>query len=282
MKFLILLILTIIFYPFSLSAENSAYVFLIDEDSKPLIGYKVIQTNKENIFLGKAEILKKWIIITKSELFVAKDSNLYKVKDSIIVDKTKGLVLFIIDFSEKKSLYFNPGEITIDRDIEILIYNKNFIFSKVEKLFPQISEQKISDILSLAAQYETSGEIIKALSLYEEFLKKQPADIKVIDKVATLYYKVGNFPLAKYYLMKLPNNVENITKLAGILIIEKHFEEALKIINNNQSVKNLPYFRYLKGLIYYLIGKKEESYREVIDLLNTSKELSQSLRELLR
>lgn len=280
MKHAVFLIIFLLF-PFTVFAENSFYIFLVDENSQPLLGYKVLPTQKEDIFSGKIEPVKKWITITKSDLFLVSGSYLYKVKDSIILDKAKGIVLFLIDFNERKPLYFNPEETKIDRDVGLLIKNKNLIFKKVEEKFPLTDKKKEVDALTLANQYETSGQIEKALTLYEEILKNQPVNTQIIDKVATLYYRIGNFAKAKDYLMKLPQNQENIIKLAGILLIERKFEEALKVLNN-PAIRNLPYCHYLKGIIYYLSGQKNEAYSEVIELSKHNKELSQSLRDLLR
>lgn len=112
--------------------------------------------------MTKIQPIKKWITVPRSQLIVVQDGYVYPVKDSIIIDKLKGIALLLIDFSQRKSLYFNPEEILIDKDIKLLIENKKRILPKVKELFPsefkkiEIKQEKIllSDYVALAEQYE--------------------------------------------------------------------------------------------------------------------------------
>lgn len=270
-----LVIVILFFLPCLVFAGEPAYVFIIDDNSNPLQGYKILETQRNNIYITKIEPIKKWLTNVRSSLVVVQNGYVYPVKDSIILDKRKGIALLLID-SAPKPLYFNPEEILIDKDVKVLIENKKVILSKVKTLFPSETSR---DYLALAEHYENNAEWSRALSIYEEILKQKRED-KIIKKIGTIYYRLGNFKKAKEYFEMLPRNEETIIKLVGIYIIEKNFKGALKIINS--SGLNSPYLHYLKGVIYYLTNKKDEAYKEVSELSHMDSNLAQNLRDLLR
>ncbi len=272
-----------------LFAEDFSYVFVIDENNNPLYGYKVLETSKNNIFFGKVEALKKWIILSKSELYIAKNGYLYPVKHSVIIDKAQGIVLYLVDLSNKKNMNFSLEKVKIDSDIKSILDNKRKLLSKLEALLPPAEKEKelISidikemNLLDMARQYEKIGQIQKAIEVYEELLKSKNFSLEILSKITSLYYKSGNFIKAKEYIKKLPKDDENVKKLIGILIIEKNFDEALKILNSS-DLKDKRYFHYLRGIIFHLMAKKNEAYREIIELTNIDPALAESLRDLLR
>lgn len=271
-----------LFVPCLVFASNSNYVFVIDENSNPLWGYKILETPKDDVYISKTEPIKKWIISLKSRLIVVHDGYVYSVKDSIIVDKKREISVLLIDFSERKPLYFNPEEKLIDRDIRKLVENKKSVLAK---LFPSETKKEkkkpsLHDYLALAEQYENNGQLDKAISIYEEILKQDTKNQKIINKIGIIYYRVGNFKKASEYFAKLPETEDVVVRLFGIYIIEKDYEKALKIINN--SGINSAYLHYLKGIVYYLTNKKDDAYREVSILFNLDRTLSQNLRDLLR
>lgn len=285
----LILIMFFFLIPCLLFASESTYVFVIDENSNPLHGYKVLETQRDNIYITKIQPIKKWITLLRSELIVVKDGYLYPVKDSIIIDKRKGIALLLIDFSQRKSLYFNPEEILIDKDIKLLIESKKRILLKVKELFPseikiiEIKKEKtlLSDYLALAERYENNAQWSRAVSIYVELLKEEPKNKKIINKIGLIYYYLSDFKKAKEYFEMLPKDDEQtIIKLTGIYIIEKNFEGALQLINN--SGLNSSYLHYLKGVIYYLTDRKDEAYKEVSILFSMDKNLAQNLRDLLR
>ncbi|MCS7163539.1 MAG: tetratricopeptide repeat protein [Thermodesulfovibrio sp.] len=280
---LLLLIPTIIF------AGERMYIFVVDENSKPMFGYKILETQRDDIYITKIDPIKKWINILHSQLIVVKDGHVYPVKDSVIVDKKKGVALVVIDFTQRKSLYFNPEEILIDKNTKLLHENKKKAFLKIKDMFPsevkKVENKKekaiFTDYIALAETYEKNAQWSRALSIYEELLKKEPNNKKIIHKIGVVYYHLSEFKKAKEYFERLPkDNEETIGKLVGIYIIEKDFEKALQIINN--SGLKTPYFHYLKGVIYYLTNKKDEAYKEVSILLQMDLSLAQNLRDLLR
>jgi len=116
-----------------LFAEESAYVFVVDGNLYPLYGYKIVPTHKDNLYITKIAPIKKWIASVKSQLIVARDGYVYPVKDSIIVDKAKGIAVLLVDFYGRKSLYFNPEENLTDRDISVLIEINNQLLQKLTK-----------------------------------------------------------------------------------------------------------------------------------------------------
>lgn len=270
-------------------AEESSFIFVIDENNNPLFGYKVLETHREEIYFGKVDPLKKWIILSKSELYINKNGFLYPVKNSLIIDKAQGVVLFVVDLTNRKFMNFSLDMIKIDRDIKSISDNKRKFLSKIDILFPLVDkekepvsiERKEMDLLSIANNYEKTGQIQKAITIYEEILKSDSSSLEITSKIASLYYKSGNFIKAKEFLQKLPKNDENLKKLIGILIIEKNFDEALKILNDT-NFKDKKYAHYFRGIIHYLIGNKNEAYNEVLELSKIDKELSESLRDLLR
>lgn len=280
-----LIIIMLLFLPSLLFASESSYVFITDENYSPVQGYKLLETQRDDIYATKIEVIKKWITTLRSQLIVVQDGYVYPVKDSIIVDKKKGIALLLIDFSSRKPIYFNPEEVLLDRDIKVLKENKNLIFSKIKLLFPsevkkiEIKKTSLVDYIALAEQYENSGQLSKALSIYEDMMK-QKSDNNIINKIGLLYYRLGNFKKAKEYFKMLPKDEQAIIKLVGIYIIEKDFEGALKIINN--SGINSAYMHYLKGILYYLNSKKEEAYVEASILFQMDRNLAQNLRDLLR
>jgi len=280
-----LIIIILLFLPSLLFASESSYVFITDENYSPVQGYKLLETQRDDIYATKIEVIKKWITTLRSQLIVVQDGYVYPVKDSIIVDKRKGIALLLIDFSSRKPIYFNPEEVLLDRDIKVLKENKSLIFSKIQTLFPsevkkiEIKKTSLVDYIALAEQYENIGQLSKALSIYEDMMK-QKSDNNIINKIGLLYYRLGNFKKAKEYFKMLPKDEQAIIKLVGIYIIEKDFEGALKIINN--SGINSAYMHYLKGILYYLTSKKEEAYVEASILFQMDRNLAQNLRDLLR
>ncbi|MGB9821939.1 MULTISPECIES: tetratricopeptide repeat protein [Thermodesulfovibrio] len=279
-----LIIIILLLLPSLIFASESAYVFVIDENYNPVQGYKLLETQRDDIYISKIEPIKKWITTLRSQLIVVQDGYIYPVRDSIIVDKKKGIALLLIDFSQRKPLYFNPEEFLIDRDINVLIANKKVTYLKVKTLFPseikkEAKKGKISDYTALAEQYEKTGQWNMALSVYEDILK-QKQESNIINKIGVLYYRLGNFKKAREYFQMLSKDEKTIARLVGICIIEKDFEEALKLINN--SGLNSAYMHYLKGIIYYLIGNKDRAYIEVFMLIPLNNELAQNLRDLLR
>ncbi|MEN2994700.1 MAG: tetratricopeptide repeat protein [Thermodesulfovibrio sp.] len=285
----LVLIILLLLAPTIIFAEETTYVFVVDENSKPLFGYKILKTQKDDIYITKIDPIKKWINILQSQLIVVKDGHVYPVKDSVIVDKKKGIALVVIDFTQRKSLYFNPEEILIDKNIKLLNENKKKVLLKIKDMFPseikkvETKEEKaiFFDYLALAETYEKNAQWSRALSIYEELLKKQPNNKKIIHKIGLICYHLSEFKKAKEYFERLPkDNEDTIAKLVGIYIIEKDFEKALQIINN--SGLKTPYLHYLKGVIYYLTNKKDEAYKEVSILLQMNFTLAQNLRDLLR
>ncbi|WP_353684537.1 tetratricopeptide repeat protein [Thermodesulfovibrio sp. 3907-1M] len=279
-----LIVIILLLLPSLLFASESTYVFVIDENYNPVQGYKLLGTQRDDIYISKIEPIKKWITNLRSQLIVMQDGYVYSVRDSIIVDKRKGIALLLIDFSQKKPLYFNPEEVLIDRDIKVLTANKNEAYSKIKTLFPseikkEARKEKISDYTALAEQYEKTGQWSLALSVYEDILKHKPEG-NIINKIAILYYRLGNFKKAKEYFKMLSKDEQTVARLVGICIIEKDFEEALKFIKN--SGLNSAYMHYLKGILYYLIGNKDRAYKEVSILFPLNNELAQNLRDLLR
>ena len=270
-------------------AKNSYFIFVIDEKDKPVFGYEILNTPNESIFLGKLEPLKKWIILPKSELYIARDGCLYSVKNSVIIDKARGVVLYFIDLEEKKPITFSLETIKIDRDVKYLLSNKSKILSNLKTLFSDIdkekkviiADQKEPDLLAVASHYEEIGQLDKAITTYKEILKKDGFSHEIVNKIALLYYRSGNFNKAREFFKKLPQNDENVKRLVGILIIEKKFDEALKILKNT-TLQDKKHLYYLRGIIYYLVGEKNEAYKELLELSKIDKELAESLRDLLR
>lgn len=288
-KYSIFIFIICLFSIDTVFADDSSFIFVVDENNKPMYGYKVLETPRENIFFGKVEPLKKWIILSKSELYISKNGFLYPVQNSIIIDKTLGLVLFLIDLTNKKTMNFSLDMVRLDRDIKSLSDNKRKLLSKLEILFPSVVpdketisiERKKMDLLNMAIFYEQTGQIPKAILVYEEILKSDSSLSEITYKIASLYYKSGNLIKAKEFLQKLPKSDESTKKLIGILIIEKNFDEALKILNN-ATFQDKKYAYYLRGIIHYLKGNKNEAYNEVLELSKIDKQLSESLRDLLR
>lgn len=279
-----LVIIILLLLPSILFASEPAYVFVIDENYNPVQGYKLLETQRDDIYISKIDPIKKWITTLRAQLIVVKNGYVYPVKDSFIVNKRKGIALLLLDFSQRKPVYFNPEEVLIDRDIKVLIENKNEAYSKVKTLLPseikkEARREKISDYTAIAEQYEKTGQWIMALSVYEDILKHKP-DGNIINKIALLYYRLGNFKKAKEYFKMLSKDEQTVARLVGICIIEKDFEEALKLINN--SGFNSAYMHYLKGILYYLMGNKDRAYKEVSMLFPLNNELAQNLRDLLR
>lgn len=288
-KFIIFMLIIIVLLSSNLFAGDLPCVLVVDENNNPLFGYKVLETPKDDVFLGKVEALKKWIILSKSELYIAKNGYLYPVKNSVIIDKAQGTVLYLVDLSDKRHINFSLEKLKIDSNIKSILDNKRKLLSKLEALFPPsdkerdytLLDRKEMNLLDLARQYERIGQIQKAIEVYEELLKSKNFSLEILSKIAFLYYKSGNFNKAKEYIIKLPKDDENIKKLIGILIIEKNFEEALKILNSD-NLKDKGYFHYLRGIIFYLMDKRNEAYREIIELTNIDLALAESLRDLLR
>lgn len=271
-------------------ADNSCYVLVIDESSKPIVGYKILPTPREDVFISKSEPIKKWIVQPKSTLFVLKNKDLYPVKDSFIFDRKKGIVLLLIDLMQKKISPFETEKLEIDSNIKVLLESRKDVLAKIETVFPVSKtpsfEPKISitpqpDLLSLAEQYDKTGQFDKALPLYEQLIKIYPEKKEFIDKAGTIHYKLGNFSKAKEYFSALPKDERTLTKLAGIYIIEKNFEKALKLIETS-TLSNSAYMHYLRGILLHLLNRKDEAYKELSILMKLDKNLAQSLRDLLR
>lgn len=285
MKWLFFLIFILI--PFTVFADES-YVFLIDEFSTPKKGFKILETDREDVFISKTEPLKQWIINLNSKLIVVKNGYVYPVVDSIIVDKKKATVLLLINFSERKPLYFTPQKYSIDIDIDNLIKNKKTIMAKIDLLLGEKAKLKKSEaqqlssneLIELAQKYEIMAQWDRAIEIYEEILKNQPKNLLIYEKIGLLYYKTGNFKKALESFQKLPTNESNLFRIIGISIILKDFDRAAKLLNE-QFYKN-PYAHYLKGIVYYLKGNKEEAYKEVSILIKIDKNLAENLRDLLR
>lgn len=288
-KYIIFTLISCVLLINILFADDFAYLFVIDENNTPLFGYKVLETPKDNVFFGKVEALKKWIILSKSEIYIAKNGYLYPVKNSVIIDKAQGIVLYLADFSSKKNMPFSLENVKIDKDIKLILDNKRKLLSKLEALLPPGEKEKelISidikemNLLDMARQYEKTGQIQRAIEVYEELLKSKNFSSEVLSKIASLYYKSGNFTKAKEYIRKLPKEDENAKKLIGILIVEKNFDEALKLLNSS-DLKDKRYLHYFRGIVFYLMDKKNEAYREIIELTNIDPALAESLRDLLR
>lgn len=269
-------------------AEEYFYLFLMEEGN-PIYGYRVLETSKENVFLGKVDAIKKWIILSKSMLYISKDQYLFPVKDSQILDRAHGIVLFLIDLSQKRERNFSLDKVNIDQDIKKIINNKQRFLSKIEEIFPSSLQERTStsskaediNLLALAKNYELTGQIQKAIDIYEELLNKEPISLEISSKIASLYYKSGKFNKAREYLQRLPKNEDNIKKIIGILIIEKKLEDALHMLNK-EDLQDKKYLHYTKGIIFYLMNRRDEAYRETIELKKIDSKLAESLGDLLR
>lgn len=285
------LILFLLLNFFSLSfADSSYYVFVVDENLKPLEGYKILPTHRENIFISKSEPLKKWIVHPKSTMIVVQDGVYYPVKDSVVLDKKKGIVLLIVDLSDRKNVPFHLEGIDKDLNVRILLDSKKDIVAKIDKILPsplkpspevEATKTPQIELLSLAESYERAGQLERALYFYEELTRLYPEKLEFLDKVATLNYRLGNFAKAKQYLLKMPMDEKVLIKLTGIYVIEKNFEGALRLLEKSSTV-NRSYMHYLKGILYYLLNRRDEAYKELSTLMTLDKDLSQNLRDLLR
>ncbi len=264
------------------------YLFLMEE-GKPIYGYRVLETYKEDVFLGKVEAIKKWIILSKSTLYISKDQYLFPVKDSKILDRANGVVLFLIDLSQKVERDFSLDKVIIDQDIKKMINNKQRLLSKIEEIFPSPLKERTTiaskaediNLLALAKNYETMGQTQKAIEIYEEILKKNTFSFEIISKIASLYYKSGNFNKAKEYIQRLPKSEDNLKKIIGISVAERKFEDALTLLNSG-DLQDKGYLHYTKGIIFYLMNRRDEAYKELIELKKVDSKLADSLRDLLR
>ncbi len=288
MKFFVILIIALLIFNSFAYANEEAYVFVTDERDNPIKGYKILPTEKKDIFICTIEPLKKWIITPKSLLIIVKDRDIYRVKDSIVFDRKNGIALLKADLTNVITLSFKINEIEIDKNISVLIKNKKLISAKLDELFPY--EEKVStlpskeeeaNLLNLAEYYESLGQFDKALNLYEKILSQAPNDKVIMEKIALINYRLGNFKKAKEYFFKLSSDEKSLARIVGILIIEKDFENALKILNNYEKHQS-KYFHYIKGVILYLTGKKDEAYKELLVLIKIDKNLARNLHELLR
>lgn len=282
----ILLLKIFLFFNFAFADD---FIFVIDEGGKPLLGFRVLETTRDDVFLGKVEPLKKWIITPKSELYISKNGFLFPVKDSMLIDKQNGLVLYLVNTTDRKTLSFNIESIKIEKNIESLLKNRDKILAKVEVLFPKTKTEQIKstettikemDLRALAENYEKLGQINKAIMIYEEILNKQKTN-EILNKLANLYYRIGDFKRAKYLYEKLPRTEDNLRKIVGILIIEKKFNEALRILDA-QNFRDKGIFHYLRGIIYYLTDERDKAYGELVELKKIDKDLAESLKDLLR
>lgn len=283
----LLILFSFISYAF---ADTSYYVFVIDENSKPIVGYKILPTTREDVFISKSEPIKKWIVQPKSTLIVVKNRDFYPVKDTFIFDRKKGIVLLLIDPMQKKTSLFEPERLEIDSNIKVLLDSRKDVLAKIETVFPISKtpsfEAKIPitpqrDLLSLAEQYDKTGQLDKALPIYEQLINIYPENREFIEKAGTIHYKLGNFSKAKEYFSSLPKDEKTLTKLAGIYMIEKNFEKALRLIDTSTFSKSA-YMHYLRGVLLYLLNRKDEAYKELSILMKLDKSLAQSLRDLLR
>lgn len=248
-----LLIFTIVLsiVPCLVYASSPVYVFVIDENSKPLHRYRAYETDQDNVFISRIEPVKKWIIYVRSQLIVVKDGYFYSVKD-VIIDRKNAIAMLKIALSERKPLYFNPEGKPAQRSKKI-------------------------DYLALARRYEETGQWDRAVQAYEKMEQKNP---EIIETIGMLYYRLGKFKKAEEYFSRLPKNEMTVSRLACIYIIEKEYESALRILDSHSF--NSPYIHYLKGLIYYLTNRKDDAYREALILFSMDRQLGQNLRELLR
>lgn len=271
----------LLFIPNHLYALEKTYLFIIDENDRPIKGYRVLATTSDDIFWGQLEILKKWIFHTKSELYVLKEGKLFRVKDSQIKDKKSGVVLFFIDYSDQKALTFNISDVSIDRDSILLSKIHRDLFSGLPKTLSKEQKKDEIDPLILASNYEAEGNRNRAIIYYEEALKRDPASTFIMNKLFYLYYSIGDFNNAKRFLERLPKDEDKIAKMASLLLIEGNFKKALEVLNGEEIDKSA-YLKYLKGIAYYLTGNRDGAYKIVLELSEKNKELSQSLRDLLR
>lgn len=254
-------------------------MILLNPDGSPIKGFTVTATKEENQYIGKIEILRQWIIHTKSFLYLLKNDKLYEVTESKIADKKRGVVLFFIDPHKEREPNFSLSQLPIDRNNEWNQQKERSI--GLAKIPPKEKIEGDITPLNLASKYEEIGNFELAIKYYEEALRAEPASEKIIHKLFLLNYHSGDYKRAREYLERLPKNRENLERLLGLLIIEGKHREALQVIENyrGESSANL---KYLKGVLYYLNGKRDEAYRVVLELSNIDRGLSESLRDLLR
>lgn len=278
MKLVTLILFLLIIFNQAVLAQE-AYIILLNPDGSPIKGFTVTATKEENQYIGKVEILRHWIIHTKSFLYLLKNGKLYEVTETKIVDKKKGIVYFFVNIQREIEPKFSLSEVPFDRGTEIVRQGEQSL--RVAKMPPKEKIEGPITSLSLASKYEEIGNLELAIRYYEEALRAEPASEKIMEKLFILNYQSGDYKRSREYLERLPKNRENFERLLGLLIIEGKHREALQVIENyrGESSANL---KYLKGVLYYLNGKRDEAYRVVLELSNIDRRLAESLRDLIR
>lgn len=254
------------------------YVILVDYEGNPIRGFRVQLGTEENQYIGKVEILRQWILHTKSFMYLYSAGKLYEIKDSKL-DRKRGLVYFTVNTQRQIDAKFSLTSVPIESDRELKTAKEENI--AIAKIPPRQKTEEILTPLSLATKYEMTGNLELAAKYYEEALKGEPSSEQILRKLFLLNYQLGYFSKARSYLERLPKSRENFERLLGLLIIEGKHREALRLIES-YSGEGSANLKYLEGLLHYLNGNRDEAYRVVVELSSMNRALSESLRDLLR
>ncbi len=148
-------------------------------------------------------------------------------------------------------------------------------FGKALNIFLKLEKNSSKDprvIFYLGLIYYELNSYEKSISYYNKFLKKEPNSIGTLHNLALVRQTIGDLEAAKdIYLRLIKINKSNIRAYYGLYMLnfdyltEENFKNLLEI--NKNSKLNI----YEKGIVNFLLSKKEKinkNYKRELDYLN--------------
>jgi len=190
---------------------------------------------------------------------------------SLYWNRKKGIKLYNEKKYEESLEFFNKA-INVKSTPELLNY-KGYLFEKLgrfnkslktydESLRLEPNNKRV--IISKARVSELVGKYEDALSCYFDLLKLGCNDLFVYSEIGSLFKKLGNFSKAiKYYDKGLkldPNNVEILNNESIVLHLLKEYEKALNLLNMAIELdSNDSDILCNKGHVLSELGRKKEA-----------------------
>ncbi len=192
-----------------------------------------------------------------------------------------------------KNITLSSGKVGMEKRQGLAIISTNSVNSSMDKSHenfePSSSATKgwpQADLLYRANTCEERGDYGCAIKIYEDVLKIDPGNFRLLNQIAYLYIRLGQPDRAIKYIEKLkelrPDYIPAMINLSVALMMKREYNEAERILLDTLALE--PYNRTVLfniAILYENTGRYEEAtefYRRLISL--GDREALEALRRL--
>ncbi len=250
------------------------------ETAKPVI-VDILDKNAKKLSSAKGSIDNKGIVTTKCELIV----KYLKEAETVLVVKTgDGKLLGL-----RKILFCN-----LKRDLasfhtkihELVKQPPPIVYEHLEEAPDGVEESyNAQDWFQKGIEYQESRKLARAENAFNQALKLKPDFYEVYINLGNVYFVTGRYTEAiesyNYAAKKMDYKNAVYNKIGTSYFLLGDYYKSIEAFKKAKYEENNPETLFSLGVLYFLVGNKEDAFNEYVSLTKVNRELAESLFDLL-